>query len=307
MKQGIIVTNITQTSPRFRKQVDSFLFATNRLKNFKLTEVKASNVIKYLEVNKDIDFCLFWDKDIYLARLIEEKGIKTYNSSRAIALCDDKGLTYQALKTYKVKTPNTFVFSLTYNENINQYLDEIMPSLVLLGFPLVIKERFGSFGEQVYLVNDVEELKQLLTKVGDSPLLAQTYIDYEKGVDYRVYVINGKAVLAVKRENKDDFRSNVNQGGVMSEVFLDKKMEEVATKAAKATQCVYAGVDLIKDEAGNYLVLEVNSNARTINAYEASGFDLAYHYLKFINEDNDFKEFARNIKYNIKDLFKRKG
>lgn len=46
-----------------------------------------------------------------------------------------------------------------------------MPSLVLLGFPLVIKERFGSFGEQVYLVNDVEELKQLLTKVGDSPYL----------------------------------------------------------------------------------------------------------------------------------------
>ena len=51
-------------------------------------------------------------------------------------------------------------------------------------------------------------------------------------------------------------------------------MEEVATKAAKATQCVYAGVDLIK-MSWYYLVLEVNSNARTINAYEASGFDVA--------------------------------
>ena len=65
----------------------------------------------------DNDFCslekpgfvLFWDKDIYLAQRLENKGFQVYNSARAIEVCDNKILTAIALEQAGVRTPKTVV------------------------------------------------------------------------------------------------------------------------------------------------------------------------------------------------------
>ena len=36
------------------------------------------------------DFIIFWDKDIYLAKRLENLGIPLFNSSSAIEICDNK-------------------------------------------------------------------------------------------------------------------------------------------------------------------------------------------------------------------------
>ena len=73
--KGIFVTNISHNSPKFRIQVDEFLNKAKLIPNLELIEVKNQHVLSYLN-NNTPDFCLFWDKDIYLAKRIENSGIK---------------------------------------------------------------------------------------------------------------------------------------------------------------------------------------------------------------------------------------
>ena len=48
------------------------------------------------------DFVLFWDKDINLARRLEKSGLAVFNSSKSIALCDDKANKRKALYSSKI-------------------------------------------------------------------------------------------------------------------------------------------------------------------------------------------------------------
>lgn len=295
-KKGIIVTNITQVDEQSRSQVADFLIEANVIEGLSLKEVRSTEVKAYLDNNDDISFCIMWDKDYYLAKYIESKHITVYNNAKCLKICDDKALTYLALLNHKIPTPKTFVFPQTYGDSILHYFDEVKDALNEIGYPQVIKERKGSFGEQVYLVNSEDELKQLLKSIGGKSLIAQEYISYEKGVDYRVYVIKDEVVLAVKRTNKYDFRSNVNQGGTMQVIMPNEELQKIALKATRATGAIYAGVDIVKDSDDKYYVLEVNSNARTVNAQKVSEVNLPQKYLKAIYNDNSLTRLSRSLK-----------
>ena len=49
-------------------------------------------------------FVFFYDKDVALAELIEAQGVPTFNSARAIRICDDKALTYAKFVEKKLST-----------------------------------------------------------------------------------------------------------------------------------------------------------------------------------------------------------
>ena len=96
------------------------------------------------------DFVIFWDKDIYLAEELEKSGLKVFNSSKSIELCDNKIKTSLALEG-KVVMPETIVAPKTF-ENVGYTdLSFFASAAEELGFPMVIKEAYGSFGRQVYL------------------------------------------------------------------------------------------------------------------------------------------------------------
>lgn len=63
------------------------------------------------------DFILFWDKDIRLARYLEQLGYPVFNSSKAIADCDDKSLTHIILMNHGILMPRTIIAPFTF-ENI---------------------------------------------------------------------------------------------------------------------------------------------------------------------------------------------
>ena len=101
----------------------------------------------------DADFILFWDKDVKLAHVLETMGVPVFNSSRAIALCDDKSLTYLALAAdADISMPRTYISPKKFHAD-----GLIAPSFMNIGddigYPCVVKECFGSFGEQVYLIH----------------------------------------------------------------------------------------------------------------------------------------------------------
>lgn len=211
------------------------------------------------------DFVLFWDKDINLARSLERQGLAVFNSASSIALCDDKARTYTELDGI-VPQPKTLIAPKTYFKS--DFSAFVNRATELLGLPLVFKECFGSFGEQVFLCRTKAEIAERIT---DKPFILQEFIAESAGRDRRLEVVGGKVVCAMQRVNENDFRSNVTNGGNMLPYTPSKKECELAVKACEALGLTFGGVDVLE----NGMVCEVNSNAHIVNIMKCTGINTA--------------------------------
>lgn len=225
----------------------------------------------------EADFVLYLDKDKYASYALERAGYHLFNSSRSIALCDDKMLTYIALSNQDIKMPKTISPSLDYKGNP---MDEKSLAAIAteLGYPLVAKTNYGSLGNGVYLVKNHAELQDFECKFHAIPRLYQEFISSSCGVDYRVIVIGGRFCVGMKRINEDDFRSNVARGGKGKRVEIPKPFIDMAEKAAKLLKLDYCGVDLLIGEHGEPVLCEVNSNAFIKGIEEVTGYNVAKDY-----------------------------
>lgn len=220
------------------------------------------------------DFVLFWDKDTSLARRIEKSGIPVFNSAASIEKCDDKARTYIELDGI-VRQPKTLIApKCYYKADMSEFVCEAAD---ILGLPLVFKECFGSFGKQVFLCESVDEIK---AHISEKPFLLQQFVYQSAGRDKRLEIVGGKCVCAAERENKNDFRSNVTNGGVMTPCEPTKKELEAAIAACEALGLTFGGVDILDDGS----VCEVNSNAHIINIMNATGIDIAPMIFRTIKE-----------------------
>ena len=258
---GILVINHFLKSEKF-DELHSHL--VNSAARCGISLIQKTNLQLAAETPK-ADFVLFWDKDINLARRLENAGLKVFNSARSIALCDDKAKTYLALDGI-VPQPETLIAPLAFGEA--DYSEFIDAAIEKLGLPIVFKECFGSFGEQVYLCESRDEI---LEKITGRPFLLQKFISGSRGEDVRIEVIGGKAVCAMRRRNADDFRSNITNGGTAEAYEPTESEAALAIKACEALGLTFGGVDILN----NGCVCEVNSNAHIINIMKATGMDLA--------------------------------
>ena len=229
------------------------------------------------------DFVLFWDKDYALAKRLEQAGLRLFNGAEGVRLADDKRLTALALAG-KVKTPKTMVAPMTFEGVGYTDLSFLRKAGETLGFPVVVKEAFGSFGRQVYLAQDEKELSSLVAGFGYKPFLLQEFIAESRGKDMRVNVIGDTVCCAFLRENKDDFRSNITNGGTGVACVPTEKQAQVAVAACKALGLDFAGVDLLLGEGGEPIVCEVNSNPHFKSAFEITGLDMSVEILRYIGE-----------------------
>lgn len=226
------------------------------------------------------DFVLFWDKDIKLARLLEATGLRLFNNSSAIELCDDKALTFISLKNSGIKTPKTFMSPITFE---NEYSDFAFLLNVesVLGFPFVIKANKGSFGAQVYLVKNHKEALEAVKNVG-CEFIMQEYIESSKGKDIRLNVVGDKVVAAMMRHNKNDFRANITNGGRMEKFIPNEAQKKMAVDVCKALNLDFGGVDILFDGNGEAILCEVNSNAHFKNIFDCTGVNAADYIIKYI-------------------------
>ena len=220
-------------------------------------------------------FAIFWDKDVRLAKTLEAAGMKLFNSASAIELCDDKSLTHIALMN-RVPQPKTVLIPLTFprvGSTDCAFLEKIAD---YLGFPLVIKQCFGSFGAGVYLAGNMEEAKAALMKTAGGAAIAQQYIASSFARDIRAYIVGDKVAAAMLRHNESgDFRANVAQGGKADAYALNEAQAALAVKTAQILGCTFAGVDLLFGENGEMTVCEVNSNAHFAGISAATGVNIA--------------------------------
>ena len=280
--QGWLVVNSFMNTDKFVSLYEMLSVAFKK-HNVEL-EIKTASDIS-LEVGGNIankpDFAIFWDKDIYLAERLEKSGVRLFNNKRAVMLCDNKILMYQALENAGVKIPRTFIAPKTFeglNYNNRAFLDKVIKEI---GFPMVIKEAYGSFGEQVYLANDQESANKIIDAIGYKDFLIQEYISSSKGRDVRINVVGNQAIVSMLRENDNDFRSNISSGGHGSIYQPAPEFIDLALKASKALGLDFAGVDVMFGKDGPILC-EVNSNPQFASTLKATGVNLADYIADYI-------------------------
>ncbi len=227
-------------------------------------------------------FAIFWDKDVFLCRSLERLGVKTFNSAAAIEKCDNKILTAEKLNEYGIPMPRTIVAPKTFENVGHNSTDFLTKAAKALGLPMIIKEAYGSFGQQVYLAKNRGEVLRIVERIGHKDFLMQQFIQSSKGRDIRVNVVGDKVVAAMLRENKNDFRSNVSGGGIPRKITLTKEQEQIAIAATKALGLDFAGVDVLFGENNTPIVCEVNSNPHFKSTYQSTGVDMSEHILDYI-------------------------
>lgn len=202
--------------------------------------------------DEDFDACLFYDKDLILAKECEKRW-KTVNSSQAIAVCDDKGETYSRLNGVLPQL-KTHVMPLCFgHQRREEYWQELNAAL---SFPMILKERKNSFGAGVRIVQDLNEVKSLTDKM-DGFLLQEAG---EFGRDVRIFLAGGKLIGAMERVNKTDFRSNCELGADAFPYPVSESELQIAKDAFTQCGLYFGGADIIRKGAKSYL-LELNSNA----------------------------------------------
>ncbi|CDD35897.1 alpha-L-glutamate ligase RimK family [Roseburia sp. CAG:309] len=283
----IIVNGFLYTS-KFSELTDLFMEAAkeHNIDLFVKTNSECFLGMFELSTEKKPDFVLFWDKDILLAKYFATCGIPVYNPAEGIEICDDKRKTALALSMHGLPQPLTFPAPMTY-ENIGfPQLDFLSQIQSKLHFPIIVKEAFGSFGQQVYLAKDHKELCALTKKLETVPFLYQQFIRESSGRDIRLQVVGDEVVAAMERTSETDFRANISNGGTMKAYQPDQEAVTLAVKACRAVKCDFAGVDLLFGSDG-YLVCEVNSNAHFKNLLDCTGVNTAWYILQYIKKQGE--------------------
>ncbi len=282
MFKGLLFYNGFYFSSSFQTLVNEFLHSAEQ-ENMYLEAVNSSTLCPF-DVNAlpfFPDFVLFFDKDVQLLKQLEQAGIRTFNCAKSIYLCDDKQRTYVHLKGI-CPMPITVLSPLTFY----QYSDfEFLKRVEnVLSYPYVVKEGSGSFGQQVYLVHNFEEVKALVKALAPKPLVFQEYIEECKGQDVRMYFVKDKLVSAIRRQNlSGDFRANIENGGEATPYTPTEAEIEIGKNAMRALSLTFGGVDILQAHRGP-LLLEVNSNAHFSALKRVTGQNPAIFILREIQK-----------------------
>lgn len=228
----------------------------------------------------DADFVLYFDKDKYVAAMLEKRGVRLFNRAKATEICDDKMLTHIILADSGVLMPDTLSGALCYDSRAVVSQEYLRQATQKLGLPLVVKQCYGGFGEQVALAKSQDELEKIVNEWKTKPYLFQRYVAQSYGKDMRVIVIGGKVVCGMIRQNQTDFRSNVQLGGVGSPCDVPKRIADMCVKAAEVIGLDYCGVDVLLGDEPQ--ICEVNSNAMFGEAERATGVNVARAYAEHI-------------------------
>ncbi|WP_088042009.1 RimK family alpha-L-glutamate ligase [Bacillus sp. EAC] len=304
---GWIVYNGHVTSSKF---MDLFIelqgICANKGLNTKL--IKHNELIPVIDKGRAIlkgkyedekpDFIIYWDKDTALARHLEIMGFKVYNSALAIKNCDNKSLTYQILSEYEIPMPKTINAPLVYPSckvNDFSFYDTVEQEL---GYPFVLKESYGSFGMQVYLIHNRDEFLQKVEELQYVPHLYQEFIETSKGRDMRLYIVGDRVVASMIRSSETDFRANAELGGNAASYEPTEAQKDLALRCAKILGVDFAGIDLLFAENDEAIVCEVNSNAHMKAIMKCTGINVAELIIDYIKKDllrNNTKEHKKSI------------
>lgn len=213
-------------------------------------------------------------KRLGVLHALRELGVPVYNDARAIERSVDKSMTSVLLHAAGIATPPTWAM-----ESPAQAQRLVMRESAA-GRALVLKPLFGSQGKGLRLVGSVDGVHHPLPdlKQGYGALAyLQRFVPplAQPGFDWRVLVVGGRAVTAMRRVSAH-WVHNVAQGARCEPAVLDGALARVAEDAARALEMDYAGIDVLPCGATQTLqVIEVNGVAAWQGLQRVTAFNIA--------------------------------
>jgi len=280
---GLLVYNHFLTTNKYT-EINEYLIKSANKKGVFITTI--SNVALMLTdiprfiMERKISFALFFDKDVRLAELLENNGIRVFNSSEAIWSCDDKSLTYIKLMNKGIRMPKTIIVPKIY-KNV-EWKNEF--DCIEMCYPIIVKECFGSFGEQVYKANSKEELIEIVNRNGTKPMILQEFIKSSYGRDLRIEVVGGKVIASMCRHSLNDFRANITNGAQMEKYEPNEMQKKMAIRVCEILGLDFAGIDILFGENDEPIFCEANSSAHFINLEKCTGINVADYIIDYIIE-----------------------
>lgn len=201
-----------------------------------------------------------------LARL-EANGVSVLNRPDTLVAAHDKLATARALEAARVPQP------LTAHVTAPSLAVPIQP-------PVVVKPRFGSWGQDVFLCEDVAALRACLTELAPRTwfsrhgAIVQEFVP-SFGRDLRLVVARDTVVGAIQRiAAPGEWRTNVALGATREPVSPPPEACAVALAAARAIEGDLVGVDLIPTPDGGFVVLELNAAVEFNQVYALDDGDV---------------------------------
>jgi len=193
-------------------------------------------------------------------------GTVVMNPPRAMEAAIDKFLTSSLLESAGLVVPET---------RVCQDPEQAMQAFCELGGDVVVKPLFGSEGRGIARLQDealAERAFKMLAQLR-AVLYVQRFIAHE-GCDLRLLII-GQRVLAMRRRNALDWRTNVSRGATAEAFEPSDEMVEMARRAAAAIGAPVAGVDLLPGRDGRLYAIEVNAVPGWKALARVTGVDVA--------------------------------
>lgn len=214
-------------------------------------------------------------KRLGVLHALRELGVPVYNDARAIERSVDKSMTSFMLHAAGIATPPTWA-----TESQAQAQRIVMRESAA-GHALVLKPLFGSQGKGLRLVGLVDGVHHALPSLdGGYGQLAylQRFVPPSRtpGFDWRVLVVGGRAVTAMRRVS-EHWIHNVAQGARCEATLLTPALAQLAERSARTLEMDYAGVDIVPsaDAAEGMQVIEVNGVAAWRGLQKVTGFNIA--------------------------------
>lgn len=198
-------------------------------------------------------------------RLVK-RGVPVVNPPACIETAVDKYLTLARLRDAGLPVPRTIVC---------QRFSDAIDALHALGGDVVVKPVFGSEGFGMLRLTDPDLAARVfatLDRTG-SVIYLQQFIDHG-GEDFRLFVLKGNILAAMRRINRQDWRTNVARGGRGEPYTPDAAMCKFAIEATVACGAEVAGVDIVIDR-GSPVVIEVNAVPGWRELTRVTGVDVA--------------------------------
>ena len=207
---------------------------------------------------------------------LRELGVPVYNDARAIERSVDKSMTTLLLHAAGIPTPPTWAMEST------AIAQRLVTRESAARRSLVLKPLFGSQGHGLQRLGWVDGAHVALPKL-DTPYGELAYLQRfiaplaAPGHDWRVLVVGGRAVAAMRRVSTH-WVHNVAQGArCVPQPLGDDTGRALAALAQAATQALeldYAGIDLLPSRDGTQ-VIEVNGVAAWHGLQRVSPIDIA--------------------------------
>ncbi len=151
--------------------------------------------------------------------------------------------------------------------------------------PFILKDSYGSHGNDNYLVNSFDAAVAILNDSSEKKFIAQEF--FPNDCDYRILCIGAETFIIRRRANRESHLNNTSQGGtaeIVPETFFPSVSIEQAHAIASDLRMGIAGVDLLYNEnTGEYAFLEVNSQPQlNSGAFPAEKQEVVRRYINLL-------------------------